>query len=91
MLPRPGRFRFEVGGFADAWGVVDVKRVASVADLGILKTNNNSFRARERRKDWRWWNLFYICMEVYNQEIFLSFDDPGIFSVGMIRLAPTSL
>jgi hypothetical protein len=30
----------EGGGFADAWGVVDVKRVASVADRGIATAIN---------------------------------------------------
>jgi hypothetical protein len=36
----PGRFRAEAGGLAVAWGVVDVKRVASVADRGIVSTIN---------------------------------------------------
>ena len=40
LLFLPGRFRAEAGGLADAWGVVDVKRVASVADRGIVMASN---------------------------------------------------
>ncbi len=36
-----GRFAADGGGLADAWGVVDVKRVASVADRGMAMANSS--------------------------------------------------
>lgn len=51
---RPGRFRAEAGGLADAWGVVDVKCVASVADRGILTAVNIPVTKRDAKRSECW-------------------------------------
>ena len=57
-------------GIEDAWGVVEVKRVASDAERGILKASD----ANERRgiKLWLRALIFYIWLVNY-QETFFEF------------------
>jgi hypothetical protein len=60
-LLRPGGFRADAGGLADAWGVVDVKRVASVADRGILATINIPVTEKDAKRSVG--GFIYICTQ----------------------------
>jgi hypothetical protein len=86
LLLRPGRFKADAGGLADAWGVVDVKRVASVADRGILTTINMTEAEENARRIVGGGFDLHLYREIRSSK--KSPDvlyDPGVFSVGMIR------
>jgi hypothetical protein len=67
---------------AEAWGVVDVKRVASVADRGIVTTSNILEAEGDASRTVDGGFMLHLHREIH-QEIFLGFDDPAIFSVGV--------
>ena len=73
-----GMFTAE-GGLADACGVVGVKRVASVAERGMMTGVNGFGPGGGNGEGWLWFGISHLS-EAGHQEIFLRFDDPSILA-----------
>jgi hypothetical protein len=75
---------------ADACGVVDVKRVASVAERGIMTGVNGFDPGGGNGEELLWFGISHLS-EAGHQEIFLRFDDPSILASSSGKTRPWSL